>query len=547
MRLKHPNRRELLRGSCVAIGAALLRPALASDSPVVETSHGKLGGVSKNGVRSFRGIPYGASTAGDNRFAPPAPPPAWTGIRDAVNFGPRSPQPTAGQAAIFSPWYGSDGPQSENCLVLNVYTAATSGDRLPVMLYIHGGGYATGSSASPVLGGSNLAKQGHVVVVTINHRLSLFAHTYFGEMDGGRFADAGNAGLLDVIAALKWVKENIAQFGGDPGNVTLFGQSGGGSKISVLMAMPQAQGLFHRAINMSGVTGFRAMKPEDGQRCAELFLKALDVEKNNLSKIEEFTPEQLLAARSRVMADMKGDYFRPVVDNRSLHGDPLDASPQISADVPLLIGNADTEITFYLANDRRNFSCTAQQTNIRVREQLKIDENAAQQLISAYQKNDPTRNSTDTLIAIGTDYVFRVPMIRAAELIASKSRSSVYMYNFAWRSPVDGGIYRSPHTIDIPFAFGNVDIADAITNSEASSHAASNNLLRAFSNFARTGNPNGGGSEIWPPLSSKTVAMVFDAEMRVDADYKRADRSALEKYPSYRHYVDPLSIYAYHP
>jgi para-nitrobenzyl esterase len=230
--------------------------AIAAESMTVETADGKLRGVREGGVVSFKGVPYAAPTGGRNRLDAPQPAAPWTGVRDALHFGDRCPQEreTFGDAPILS-WYAQTEPFSESCCVLNVFTPGLDAAKRPVMVYIHGGGYFTGGGGGAVLDGSNLAGFGNVVVVTVNHRLSVFGYTNLGHLDPDHFGDAANAGQLDLIAALSRVKRNIAAFGGDPDSVTLFGQSGGGSKIMVLMAMPGAKGLFHRAINMSGTSG----------------------------------------------------------------------------------------------------------------------------------------------------------------------------------------------------------------------------------------------------------------------------------------------------
>ena len=230
-------------------------PAQAQTGPIVETASGKVRGTLRDSIHSFKGILYGASTGGKNRWLPPQPVPAWTGVRDALDYGPRAPQNERPATEPHLAWIRDTRAYSEECLVINVFTPGLGnhGDhkKRPVLVYIHGGVFVTGAGSAPGLDGHNFAKAGDVVLVTLNHRLNVFGHLSLAESGDARYADAGNVGLLDVIAALQWVKQNIAQFGGDPANVSISGQSGGASKVAVLMAMPQAQGLFHKAIIQS--------------------------------------------------------------------------------------------------------------------------------------------------------------------------------------------------------------------------------------------------------------------------------------------------------
>src|SRR6185295_18783406 len=275
------SRREFLKqGSVLAALSAggVLRPAWAQLQAYVEaeTTFGSVRGVDAAGIKTFKGIPYGASTAGKNRFMPPVDPAKWTGVRDALAYGASAPQrePGAGGAANDLAVAGAGLPgESEDCLVLNVWTPAVGdGRKRPVMVWCHGGGFATGSGSSPVTDGTNLARRGDVVVVSINHRLNVLGFTSLAQLGGNEFAQSGAVGMLDIVHALKWVRANIAQFGGDTGNVTVFGQSGGGRKVATLLAMPQAKGLFHRAIIESGAT-LRLVEPAQGARVASELMK----------------------------------------------------------------------------------------------------------------------------------------------------------------------------------------------------------------------------------------------------------------------------------
>ena len=332
------------------------------DSPVVEIASGKLRGASSGGIHAFKGIPYGAPTGGANRFMPPQPPAPWAGVRDALAYRGHAPQsPTrAGSAArscatMLGP--ADATPEGEDCLTLNVWTPGLDAAKRPVMVWLHGGAFAYGSGNRAVTDGANLARRGDVVVVSVNHRLNIFGYLHLADIGGERFAHSGNAGSLDLVAALEWVRDNIAQFGGDPGNVTIFGESGGGGKVSVLLAMPAARGLFHRAVIQSGAT-IRVSTRERGNALAEAVLKELGAA--TATGCRSVPLDKLLAAiapASRAVGPTRWPLldrydFGPVVDGTDLPQQPFDPdAPPIADDIPLLIGGTREESGFFLADD----------------------------------------------------------------------------------------------------------------------------------------------------------------------------------------------------
>ncbi|CAE6843664.1 carboxylesterase/lipase family protein [Paraburkholderia domus] len=504
------------------------RHAGLDEEVIVEMENGKLRGVRKNGASCFKGIPYAAATGGTNRFMAPQPVENWAGIRDALKLGNRCCQEreTFGDAPILS-WYGQTEPFGEDCCVLNVFTPGVDAARRPVMVYIHGGGYFTGGGGGAVLDGSNLAKFGDVVVVTLNHRLNAFGYTNLNHIGEERFGDAANAGHLDLIAALKWVSRNIAAFGGDPGSVTLFGQSGGGSKIMVLMGMPAAKGLFHRAINMSGSTGTTVAPAATTEPYVNELLKQLGIEKGHLGTLQKLPADTLINARLAAVA-AKREGARPVIDGRHVVASPM--SPQglaLHASVPLLIGTTRTEATFYFASDPRNLRLTENQVKARIKAQFGVDDAKADDIMAAYRVDEPQRTPSELLVALITDTLFRIPMMHAADAKADANEAPVYMYNFVWKAPVDGGIWGSPHTIDIPFAFGNTDKATSLLGTGDDHREVSRNLMAAFVAFAKSGNPNNAHMPEWKPYNGLTRAtMTVDVKCQAVNDFHGGDRIA---------------------
>lgn len=515
--------------------------AQTNTGPMVDTTSGKVRGATREGILSFKGIPYGANTGGKHRWLPPQPVAAWGGVRDALDYGPRAPQNERPAKEPHLAWIRDTRAYSEDCLVINVFTPGlgNQGDnkKRPVLLYIHGGGFTTGASSAPGLDGHNFARRGDVVLVTLNHRLNLFGHLSLAESSDARYADSGNVGMLDVIAGLKWVRENIANFGGDAANVTISGQSGGASKVAVMMAMPQAQGLFHKAIIQSASSLLRMATPEAAARNTHHLLAQLGIDSKNVSALLDIPTATLLQAMPKAVAAAgRVDNYRPVVDGRSLPVHPFDpAAPAISAKVPLMIGSAETEMTFSYSQAMENFAYDEPQTLARIQGFVGVDAAKAKELMSLYRESRPNATPGDLWVAISTDHQYRRNGIRASELKAAQNAAPSWHYLFTWKTPVMDGLLKSPHTICIPFSFGNVDIAEGITGKGADRYALQHNMMDAWYAFMRSGNPNHPGIPQWKPYDAKEhPTMIFDVPCRGVNDPAREERIAISACPPYR-------------
>jgi len=534
-------RRELIKKSLIGVGAAALARALfAADGaagPIVETKYGKTRGVSADGVQIFKGIHYGQSTENAARFLPPMPPKPWTGVFDAFQYGPMAPQNLStatgsdiriAMGDIFGP-----GTISEDCLVLNIWTAGVRGKR-PVMIWLHGGGYTGGSDGAPTYDGTNLARKRDVVVVGINHRLNVFGYLYLGEVGGEKYRDSGNVGMLDIVLALEWVRDNIAQFGGDPGNVTIFGESGGGGKVSTLMAMPPARGLFHKAIVESG-SMLRATSREDADAAARRFLTEVNVTPERVDDLSKIPMSQMLAAL-RSMTGPNAIRLGPVVDGRALPSHPFDpAAPSLSASVPMLIGTNGTESTLLLGlGDSGLFSLNEADMRIKLKAYLRLsDETKLDSLIATYQKDRPNATPSDIYFAITTDRMMRMNAITQAERKVLEGRAPAYMYVFAWQTPVLGGKLRSPHGIELAFVFDNTDKTTGLNGTGVDLAPLADQVSGAWAAFARTGNPNHSGLPHWPAYTiSERATMIFNDESKVVNDPGKDERLAMSALPS---------------
>jgi para-nitrobenzyl esterase len=529
------SRREFLkRGAALTVlsaGVAWRRGA-AQEPPYVEaaTTFGRVRGRDAAGIKTFKGIPYGASTAGGNRFRPPADPAPWSGVHDALAYGASAPQREPGAARTASGREVAAAglpPEGEDCLVLNVWTPALRDGRpRPVMVWCHGGGFATGSGSSPVTDGANLARRGDVVVVSINHRLNVLGFTSLAELGGREFAQSGAAGMLDIVHALRWVRANIAEFGGDAANVTVFGQSGGGRKVATLLAMPSAKGLFHRAIIESGAT-LELVEPEQAARVARELLKQLDLDPGRWRELQTVPLATLMSAYFATARTMNVDQmtmgFAPTVDGTAVAQHPF--HPQaaaVSADVPLVIGSTRTELTS--SADEAAF--TLDETGLRTRVDALLGDSAAR-VLDVYRRANPGASPADLYFLIASDERYGAPVMKIAERRAALRRGPVYLYYFRWETPLDGGRYRAPHTVEIPFVFHNLD-ASPWTAGVPGITPLADQVSDTWLAFARSGNPSTARLPQWPAFDGERRAtMVFDTRSAAVDDPLREQRIAM--------------------
>lgn len=504
---------------------AFLTPLMAAAAEpaswTVQTRDGLVEGYAAEKTYAFLGIPYGADTGGANRFLPPKPPTPWTGVRKATQFGPqcahRKP-PMRGD--ITRLLHYSTLPHSEDCLTLNIWTAgAAPRPGRAVMVYLHGGGFFMGSSSDPYYDGANLAARNDVVVVTLNHRLSVFGYLALGPQAGPEFADSGAAGMLDVLQALHWVRDNIAQFGGDPHNVTVFGQSGGGMKVSAFMAMPAAKGLFHKAIIQSG-PALRLATPEEASSNATAILAKLGLMGNDVAALQALPAERLLdAAEGR-----PGMMLRPTVGASAIPDHPFDpaASPLV-ADIPLMIGAMRDEATSSLLSDPE--WRTMDEPALQRRVARLVGERDAAKVIAMYRAAAPGDEPLHLWASIATDSGFTGDTSVLADR-KSEQAAPVYVYRVDWRSPAAAGVIRAMHAVDLPFVFDNVDVSESLVGAGPRQDRMARLMSRSFAAFARTGDPNSAGvTPAWPRYTAQDRAtMIFDDEPKVVDNLDKAKR-----------------------
>ena len=485
---------------------------------VATTKLGQIRGVNEEGVVAFKGIRYAKPPTGPLRFMPPVPTDPWEGVLEAGELGPSCPQPEQRPAG-----WSHEVEEDEDCLRLNVWTPSLDNGGRPVMVWFHGGGYSIGSGSWPVYDGASLTRRGDVVVVTVNHRLGPLGYLHLGELGGPELMSSGNAGMLDLVAVLRWVRDHIAAFGGDAGNVTIFGESGGGAKVSTLLAMPAARGLFHRAAIQSG-PGRYVLSKEQAAKSTAALLRALDIPEgpDAVKRLRELPAEALvkgsgpgLAAGGERMA------FSPVLDGEHVPMHPADGlrSGQ-AANVPLIIGSNLDEATLFMAGhpalaDRSLFS------EEDLKKALAAFGKRADRLYEVYRQNRPEATPFDVLLAIRSDATMRIPSIKLAERRRQHAGGApVYLYLFCWAAgPMGAG-----HGFELPFMFDNIH--EPVMRPSPNRKELAARMSEAWLAFARTGDPNHDGLPNWPAYAlERRATMRFDrGECRVVDDPAALER-----------------------
>ncbi|MEI9815098.1 MAG: carboxylesterase family protein [Acidobacteriota bacterium] len=487
------------------------RAFLATSAAVITASRTH---AAEPSVRAFKGIRYGADTSGARRFMPPQKVPVQKDFSTATAYGPEAPQPHPHTEIPEVRATITDHTVGEDCLRLNIWTPSTTGKH-PVMVWFHGGGFSSGNGGYTIYEGANMAKRHDVVMVTINHRLNSFGFTDLSAFGGGT-----NVGMLDCVLALEWVRDNIAGFGGDPQNVTIFGQSGGGAKVSTLLAMPAAKGLFHRAIIESGsyLTG---VPKADALKSTEAFMAKLGAK--SLADLQKLPMDQIIAATSST----QGLRLTPVIDPGSLPVNPFSpTAPAISANVPILIGTTETEVTFFPGQGIDPIDAATLFTRAKAAVPG-ATEAQIKDLLDVYRKGRPKASDIDLALILESDARFRTVVTTQAEL-KSAQPAPVYMYYFTWRTPVRDGKLRSLHCLEIPFATANVDGAQSMTGTGKDRYALEAKVSGAWASFARTGSPSAKGLPTWPKFDTTTRAtMILDNECKVINDPNSAERKAV--------------------
>lgn len=531
------NRRDLFKSSAAALawanavsGSVIQAP---SNATIADTATGKVRGFVRNGISTFKGIPYATAP----RFMPPGPAKPWTGVRSSMQYGPVCPQgPRTGwsvdENAFMFEW--DDGQPGEDCLRINIWTPGLgSAKKRPVLFWIHGGGYSAGSGQElKSYDGENLARRGDVVVVSVNHRLNALGYLNLAEY-GAKWASAANVGMLDLVASLEWVRDNIAGFGGDAGNVTIFGQSGGGGKVGVLMAMPAAKGLFHRAAIQSG-SSMRQSTPDRSARLTAEVMSALGLSAASVDQLLTMPYERIVAAGVEAVRKLappggnvpgsgQGFNWGPTVDGKILPNHSFDpVAPAVSASVPLLVGSVLNEFTNGIGHPEYE-SMGEEEAKKRLAARFGADK--ANAIFEAHRKAYPKAKPFDLVSVAMSSNTRQNAVTQATRKAALAGGAPAYLYWFTWQTPVLDGRPRAFHCAELPFVFYNTDRCAAMTGGTDEARALGAKMADAWISFARKGDPNHAGLPKWPAFDAgKVPTMIFDNKCEVRNDPDGAER-----------------------
>jgi len=506
---------------------------VGDDIAIAQTVYGKVQGFILRGIYNFRGIPYGADTSGKNRFMPPQKPEQWTDVKPAVWWGNTAPQMMDNRygnawASFVDHWNYDD--VSEDCLKLNVWTPALAdGKKLPVMVWLHGGGYTNGNGIEQDgYDGENLSRKGDVVFVSINHRLGPIGFSDLSGVGGEKYKDSGNVGALDMVAALEWVKENITSFGGNPDNVTIMGQSGGGAKVCVLAAMPAAKGLIHKAVPLSG-SSTKALDQEYSQKLGEYILKEAGLKPSEIDKLQEMSWKDYLLLASKASQAMTKENppapgfrggFAPVADGVNIpKGTFYNEADGVSADVPMLICSTFHEWGIARTNPELE-KITAGEAKKMLSERAGIRGGfgeKAVEIYDAYAKVFPDKKPIEILTLASCN---RKSVVETATAKAVQ-KAPVYTAWFGWEPPMFNGRMRAFHCLDICFWYANTDLMLTHTGGGARPRKLSEKMSASLLQFMKTGNPNGGGLPEWPAFTvenGETMVLNDTCEVKNDPD-----------------------------
>ena len=512
--------------------------------PIVNTFNGPVRGHREDGIAAFRGIRYGAAPSGADRFKVSRRPIPWTEPADAFTFAASAMQMPMGLADIAEkspirdalepilPPPSDKATENEDCLFLNVWTPGTGdGKKRPVMIWLHGGGFAAGSSSWPVYDGTALARNGDLVVVSLNHRLNVFGFLYLGDLAGPAFAQSGNLGMLDIMLAIWWVRDNIANFGGDPANVTVFGESGGGLKVSTLLAMRSARGLIHKAIIQSG-PGVRCLSRETATAAAREILRELKLElPAEIDKLRTIPGQELIEAtvtvQRREQAGGRTFWLAPVMDSLTMAGHPFEpVAATTAAKVPLLIGHTKDEGTFFVATDPRFGTFTEADLAQRAG-----NSHQSKALLEALRSAKPNASPTELIADLFTANWAFAGSVTIAERKAEQE-APVYAYMLEWGTPALEGRLRATHALDVPLVFNTIAAARPLVGPGDEPQIVSNQMNAAWIAFARTGNPSTSELPDWPRYDrSRRATMMFNVKSHVVDDPWTAARTALLSSP----------------